>query len=132
MKNEEYYVGYLRNPKDIVTNGFRDIKEMEVIVIHENDDYREIITRKKIYLTDKNHVFQGHQAFTGNFDFIGRIDRKLSSEEALSKIKEIRKNDIQNYLNNLIILNNDTVDMAIESEKSYLEMISKFRQSFRK
>ena len=129
MENEEYYVGYLRNPKDIITSGFQDIKELEVVVVFENNVYREAITRGKIYVGIP--IFDGHRVFQSDSKFVGRIGEKIPKEVAYQKLQEYRDMK-EEYANKLKTLMNDTFDLALLGEKSYIDTVERFVRTFRK
>ena len=112
-KSIEYYLGYLRNPKQ------ESAKEIQVIVMHEYNDYREVATREKIFVMDKNQEFDGHQVFKSHAGFIGRIGKQLTPKEANEMITDIRKNKMESYINSLYTLIYDTLEMYMEGEKNY-------------
>ena len=117
MENEkEFYIAYLRNPKQNITNGFQDIDEMEVIAIHEFNDFREVATRDKIYLMDKNEVFDGHKVYKSHAGFIGRIGRQLTLQEANEMLTNIRNNGMEEYMTKINTLIKDTLDMYMQGE----------------
>ena len=131
-EEKEFYLGYLRNPKQTLKDGFDEIKEYEVILIHDYNDYREVVTREKIYLTEKNQVFDGHKVYKSQAGFIGRLGRRLTTKEAHEMMTDIRNNRMDEYVSNIHTLLYDTLEMYLEGEKSYQETVEEFKQSFRK
>ena len=129
---KEYYLGYLRNPKEVITNGFQDVKEIEVILYKDYNDYREIVTNEKVLVMDKNQVFDGHQFTKNQAGFIGRIGEKLSNIKAMDLMNQIREKNMVEYIDKIYTLINDTRDKAEIGEQEYLEEIDKFRSNFRK
>ena len=130
-KEVEYYLGYLRNPKQVKDNAFQDVKELKVVVEYNGQEYREVSTRRKIFIEQPNEVFYGHQVFQSGSGFIGRIGVKLTKDEALNKLKEL-KDTKEDYLNQLTTIMNDTFELAIIREKSYINTVSEFANFFRK
>ena len=132
MNNEiEYYLGYLRNPSQVITSGFQDVQELEVVVECEDNTFREVTTRGKIFLEKPNEVFYGHRVFQSNSIFIGRVAKKLTKEEAYEKLEQL-KSMKEEYANKLIKLRNDTQDLAIMDEKNYIDATERFVKAFRK
>jgi len=127
---KEYYVGYLRNPKEKIETGFENIKEYEVILEKDYNDYREIALKEKVYIMDKNEVFDGHKVYKSQAGFIGRIDKKLTNVEANEMIDDIRKNRMEEYIDTLSTLLKDTMEMYLQGEKEYLDERQKFANVF--
>ncbi len=129
---KEYYIGYLRNPKQVIKNGFQDVKEYEVILVHEYNDYRELVTMDKVYLMNKNEVFDGHKVFKSHAGFIGRVGKKLSKEELKNKLDDIRENNMTEYMENIYNLLNDTRELYLKDEEEYLKEVENFKNNTRK
>ena len=133
MKREiEYYLGYLRNPKQKMKNGFDEVKESEVIIYKDGDDYREVVTNEKIYVEKTLQVFDGHRVTEANASFIGRVGKKLENKEASTLMEQIRKNNMANYISIIYTLMQDTKELAASGEQEYLEEVEKVKNTFRK
>ena len=132
MKEEiEFYLGYIRNPKDIITNGFQDIKETEVILYKDYGDYREVVTKEKILVIDKLQTFDGHKFLKEQAGFIGRIGNKLNNKEAIQYMTNIRKNKMVEYIDAIYQLLESTREKSeIDNEEYNLEE-EKFKKGFR-
>ena len=129
-KEKEYYVGYLRNPKQKITNGFQDIEEMEVILEKDYNDFRELALREKVYIVNKNQVIDGHKIYKSHAGLVGRVGNKLTNEEAMAMITNIRNNRMREYIEKLTVLINDTLEMFIQGEKEYQEERQKFASEY--
>ncbi|MBQ8891339.1 MAG: hypothetical protein IJ068_00540 [Bacilli bacterium] len=129
---KEYYLGYLRNPKDVITNGFQDVKETEAILYKDVNDYREVVTNEKVLEVSKNQVFDGHRVTEAQAGFIGRIGEKLELKDTLAKMNQIRENNMASYVEKIYQLIIDTRELANIGEQEYLNEIEKFQNSFRK
>ena len=127
---KEYYIGYLRNPKQVISNGFQDIEEFEVILEKDYDDYREVCLREKVYLMKKNEIFDGHQILKNQAGLIGRIGKKITQKEAMNLITTIRETRMEEYVEQLRILINDTREMLLEGEKEYQQERKKFADNY--
>lgn len=128
----EYYLGYLRNPKQEITNGFQEVEEMEVILEHQYNDYREVALKAKMYPVQKNEVFDGHKVFKSQSTFIGRVGKQLSKKEAIDLMTKIRETTMDDYIGKLYKLIEDTREKTLQGEKEYQEEIEKFKNTIRK
>ena len=131
-KGIEFYLGYLRNPKETPKDGFDEVKETEVVLYKEYGDYREIVTKEKVLEVEKNQVFDGHQFIKNQAGFIGRIGNKLTRQEAIKKLNEIRITHMSEYVNNIYTLIYDTIELAEIGEQEYRDEVDKFKNTFRK
>ena len=129
-ETKEYYIGYLRNPKQIITNGFDKIDEMQVILEKEYNEFRELALREKVYIMDKNQVFDGHQLYKSQAGLIGRLGPKLLKIEAIDMITNIRNNGMPEYITKLNQLIDDTREMYLKGEQEYLAERDKFASNF--
>ena len=127
---KEYYVGYLRNPKDKPKDGFETVNEYKVILEKDYNDYRELALKEKVFLMNKNEVFDGHKVFKSQAGFIGRIGEKLSREQAMEMMTDIRENHMEEYINTLSTLIKDTLEMYLKGEQEYLDERKKFAGEF--
>ena len=117
VKEMEYYLGYLRNPKQRFKDG---------------EDYREAITDEKIYTEERVQVFDGHKVTEKDASFIGRVGKKLETKEALSLMKQIKNNNMKNYLITILKLMQDTRELTLIGEQEYLNELEKVKNFFRK
>ena len=129
MENE-FYLGYVRNPKDVIKNGFQEKKEYEIIVEKDYNDYREVCLREKIYLVNPNEVVDGHQVLKNQAGLVGRIGRKLTKDEAMKMITVIRETKMDEYIETLRNLINDTREMYLQGEQEYKDEVAKFIDYF--
>ena len=129
---KEFYLGYLRNPKDVITNGFQDIKESVAILYKYHNDYYEVVTNEKVFIADKNQVFDGHQVKKNHCSLIGRIEKKLDKFESNKFINAFNENNIVTYLENINHLLVDTKEKAEIGYQEYLEKEQEFKNSFKK
>ena len=130
--NSEYYLGYVRDPGQVIENGFQDIKEIEIILKKENNEFYEITTGAKLYALNNNQVIDYHKVFENNASLIGRIDYKLTFYEVrdyLTGLEELRKS---NYTDKIVELINKTLERANIGEKEYQDEIKRFKKTFRK
>ena len=115
----EYYIGYIRNPMQKITNGFQEAEEFEVLLMKDFNDFREVSTRAKVYLMDKQEVFDGHKVYKSQARLIGRVGRKLTIKEVNQFIKDIRENRMEEYINMLDRLITDTRRLYTKGELDY-------------
>ena len=115
----EYYIGYIRNPMQKITNGFQEAEEFEVLLMKDFNDFREVSTRAKVYLMDKQEVFDGHKVYKSQASLIGRVGRKLTIKEVNQFIKDIRENRMEEYINMLDRLITDTRRLYTKGELDY-------------
>ena len=131
MENEkEYYLGYLRDPRKTPKNGFDDIEEMEVVLIHEHNEYRELITLGRVFPLEKNQVFDGHQFTKSRSEFIGRVGKKLEQNELNSYLTKIRENNMEEYVEKINKLMQETGMLGNKLEEEYQEERQKFASEF--
>ena len=131
-KENEFYLGLLRNPNERITDWFYQIKETEVLLYKDFNDYREVLTKEKVLLIDKMHVFDGHQFMLNQAGFIGRIKKPLSHKEAMDFITDIRENKMAEYVETIYKLIEETRILAEQKDQEYAEEVEKFKAAFRK
>lgn len=134
-KKEEYFLGYIRNPKEIITNGFQDVREHEIILVHEFndyfDEYREVITKEKLIQGNQNKTFDGHEMYKNHAGLIGRVGKKLSTSELNQILTDIRKNHMSEYIDTLTTILKDTEELIQKGEQEYREEREKFASAFK-
>lgn len=129
-KDKEYYIGYLRNPKQTITSGFEKINEMQVILVKEYNEFRELASMEKVYIMEQFKVFDGHKIYKSQAGLIGRIGSKLLTNEAMDMITNIRNNRMEEYITELMKLIDDTREMYLQGEQEYVNERAKFASNF--
>lgn len=123
-----YYIGYLRNPKDTMENGFKEKLEFEVLLKQKDDEIREVTTNSKVFLINGNETIDGKKIIETNCLLVGRIGKELSYEKA----KEFLKHQGIRYLQNIYYYIEATSNFAITKTLEYQEMEEKFRKETRR
>ncbi len=138
--DKKYYLGYLRDPLKIVENGFQEIEEIEVILIKENDSFKEFTTESNVFILNKNETVDGHKLFNLNSTLIGRYGQELTFDDVRVYFKKLGVEGIVTYTNNIVTyttnylkqLIKNTRKKAILGEKEYQEEVKKFEKTYNK
>lgn len=129
MENK-YYFAYVYDVLENLTDGFQERKTTRVIVLKENDDYKEIFTKGKVLVGNGHTTFDGHKAFEENFRLYGKIGENLSQDEVTEILNNLGPKGIKKYLTTVIHLINKTEMLALQGEKEYLQTLLSFVNQF--
>lgn len=131
MENN-YYIGYLRDPEQNLKDGFDEYNELEIIIKYDGNDYREITTNEKIYLANKYETIDWNKLYNQETFLVGRIGKQTSFQELRDYFANLDDNIVANYSNTLKKIYLKGKNKAINSHLEYENSLDEFAKKIKK
>jgi len=130
MKNI-YYIGYLRDPDEVITDGFQKRKEIKAILYRDNDnDFREVLSQAKVFFNEFTTI-DWNRVFNSESTLVGRLDNQISFEEAKGFFLSKSREDLEKYIVELKRIISSSKEKAITGHQEYEETEKEFIKAFR-